>query len=79
MFYEASKITTEYENPKAWEKAYREKQVWESLTEARDIAKLSIAEAAVYTQTRATLIMAIESGDVIPAYEMYEMYIRKLK
>lgn len=79
MFEEASKITAEYENPEAWLKAYREKQVWNGLKEARNIAKLSIAEAAVYTQTRATLIMAMEAGDVVPAYDMYEMYITKLK
>lgn len=79
MFEEASKITLEYENPEAWEKAYREKRAWESLTEARNIAKLSIAEAAVHTQTRATLIMAMEAGDVVPAYDMYEAYITKLK
>ena len=79
MFEEASKITAEYENPEAWEKAYREKRAWESLIEARDIAKLSIAEAAVHTQTRATLIMAMEAGDVVPAYDMYDTYIAKLK
>lgn len=78
MFYKASKITTEYENPEAWEKAYREKRAWESLTEARDIAKMSIAEAAVHTQTRATLIMALEDGNVVPAYDMYEAYIAKI-
>ena len=79
MFYKASEITSEYESPEKWEKAYREKRAWESLTEARNIAKLSIAEAAVYTQTRATLIMAMEAGDVVPAYDMYERYITKLK
>lgn len=79
MFEEASKITAEYENPEAWEKAYREKRAWESLTEARDTAKLSIAEAAMHTQTRATLIMAMEAGDVVPDYDMYEAYIAKLK
>lgn len=79
MSYKASEITSEYENPEAWEKAYREKRVWESLTEARDIAKLSIAEAAAVTGTRATLIMAMEDGDVVPAYDMYEMYMEKLK
>lgn len=79
MFEEASKITAEYENSEAWEKAYREKRAWESLTEVRDIAKMSIAEAAMHTQTRATLIMAMEAGDVVPAYDMYEMYITKLK
>lgn len=79
MFEEASKITAEYENSEAWEKAYREKRAWESLTEARDIAKMSIAEAAMHTQTRATLIMAMEAGDVVPAYDMYEAYIAKLK
>lgn len=78
MFYKASEITSEYKNPEAWEKAYREKRAWENLTEARDIAKLSIAEAAVYTQTRATLIMAMEAGDVVPAYDIYEAYIAKI-
>lgn len=78
MFYKASEITAEYENPEKWEKAYREKRAWESLTEARDIAKMSIAEAAMHTQTRATLIMAMEAGDVVPAYDMYEMYMEKI-
>lgn len=77
MKYE-SKITSEYENPEKWEKAYREKRAWEGLTEARNIAKLSIAEAAMHTQTRATLIMAMEAGDVVPAYDMYEMYMEKI-
>lgn len=79
MFYKASEITPEYENPEAWEKAYREKRAWESLTEARNIAKMSIAEAAAVTGTRATLIMAMEDGNVVPAYDMYEVYITKLK
>lgn len=78
MFYKASKITAEYADPEAWEKAYREKRAWESLIEARDIAKLSIAEAAMHTQTRATLIMAMEAGDVVPAYDMYEAYMGKI-
>lgn len=28
MFYKASEITSEYKNPEAWLKAYREKRVW---------------------------------------------------
>ena len=75
----SSKITAEYADPEAWGKAYREKRAWESLIEVRDIARLSIAEAAMHTQTRATLIMAMEAGDVVPAYDMYEAYITKLK
>ena len=78
MFEEASKITAEYADPEVWEKAYREKRAWESLTEARDIAKMSIAEAAMHTQTRETLIMAMEAGDVVPAYDMYEAYMGKI-
>lgn len=78
MFYKANEITPEYTEPEAWLKAYREKRAWESLTEARDIAKISIAEAAVHTQTRATLIMAMEDGNVVPAYDMYAAYIAKI-
>lgn len=78
MFYKASEITSEYENPEAWLKAYREKRAWESLTEARDIAKMSIGETAAVTGTRATLIMAMEDGNVVPAYDMYEAYITKI-
>lgn len=78
MLKKASKITAEYDNPEVWEKAYREAKAWESLIEARDIAKMSIAEAAMHTQTRATLIMAMEAGDVVPAYDMYEMYMGKI-
>lgn len=78
MFYKASEITPEYKSPEAWLKAYREAKAWETLKEARDIAKVSIAEAAMYTQTRATLIMAMEDGNVVPAYDMYEAYIAKI-
>lgn len=78
MFYKASEITSEYKNPEAWLKAYREKRVWESLTEARNIAKMNIAEAAAITGTRVTLIMALEDGNVVPAYDMYEAYIAKI-
>lgn len=78
MFCKANEITPECENPEAWEKAYREKRAWESLTEARNIAKMSIAQTAAVTGTRATLIMAMEDGNVVPAYDMYEAYIAKI-
>ena len=78
MFYKASEITPEYKSPEAWLKAYREKRAWESLTEARNIAKMSIGETAAVTGTRATLIMAMEDGNVAPAYDMYETYIAKI-
>lgn len=78
MFYKANEITPEYTEPKAWLKAYREKRAWESLKEARNIAKMSIGETAAITGTRATLIMAMEDGNVVPAYDMYESYIAKI-
>lgn len=74
----ASKITAEYADPEKWRTAFVEQKAWEGMKSAREEAKWTVGLAAAVTGTRPGLIRAMEAGDVVPAYDMYEAYMKKI-
>lgn len=75
----ASKITTEYADPEKWIKAFTDQKAGEGMKAARNAVRCTLTQAAALTGTRIGLIRAMESGDVVPSYDVYEKYMEKME